>query len=250
MNSTRRARQIQTIQLLKTELEKPGLSAERREELSEFLMDCAHDCFMDDMFEPDFLNGIILIRHGESMANAGERTRTPSGIPLSPLGREQARDLEHAALDPELIVVSAYLRTQETAAPLCQRLSDVPVETWPVHEFTYLAPEHYINTTEQDRHAPVARYWERADPQHRDGPGAETFAEFIARVDAILERLRSMDDPQVCIFTHSFFILALLWRQMRPGAVVDERFMREYDIFRRAVRIEHARPIPFRIIKS
>lgn len=250
MNRIRRARQIQTIQLLKTELEKPGISAERREEVSEFLMDCAHDCFMDDMFESEYLRGIILIRHGESVANAGERTQTPSDIPLSALGREQARDLERAALDPELIVVSPYLRTQETAAPLCQRLCDVPVETWPVHEFTYLAPGHYMNTNEDERRAPAARYWERADPQYRDGPGAETFAEFIARVDALLERLRSMNDPQVCIFTHSFFIAALLWRQMRPGAAVDERFMREYDHFRRAVRIEHARPIPFHIHKS
>lgn len=196
------------------------------------------------------LHGIILIRHGESTANAGERTLTPSCIPLSLLGQEQAQTLALSPMAPELIVVSPYLRTQETAAPLCQKLQAVPVETWPVHEFTYLAPEMYLNTNEDERHAPATRYWQRADPLHRDGPGAETFAEFIARVDALLERLRSMNDPQVCIFTHSFFIAALIWRQMQPTAPVDGRFMREYDTFRRAVRIENARPIPFHIHKS
>lgn len=198
----------------------------------------------------EVMHGIILIRHGESTANAGERTRTPSDIPLSSLGREQARELARAVLDPELIVVSPYLRTQETAAPLCRTIQHVPVETWPVHEFTYLAPEHYQNTNEEERRVPSLQYWNRADPLHRDGPGAETFAEFIARVDALLERLHAMNDPQVCIFTHSFFIIALLWRQMQPGVAVDARFMREYDAFRRAVRIEHARPIPIHIHKS
>lgn len=196
------------------------------------------------------MHGVILIRHGESTANAGERTQTPSDIPLSALGQKQAQALARAPLKPELIVVSPYLRTQETAAPLCRILPNVPVETWQVHEFTYLAPTHYLNTNEEERREPALRFWQRADPLYRDGPGAETFAEFIARVDALLERLRGMNDPQVCIFTHSFFIAALLWRQMHPDAMVDSHFMREYDAFHRAVRIENAQPIPFHIHKS
>ena len=41
---------------------------------------------------------------------------------------------------PSLIVTSLFLRTQQTAAPTIERFPDVPVEVWPIEEFTYLQP--------------------------------------------------------------------------------------------------------------
>jgi len=43
------------------------------------------------------------------------------------------------------------LRSQQTAAPLIARYPDVPVEQWPIQEFTYLSPEHCHNTTFSER---------------------------------------------------------------------------------------------------
>jgi hypothetical protein len=37
-------------------------------------------------------------------------------------------------------VTSPHLRTQQTTAPTIERFPDVPVEVWPIEEFTYLQP--------------------------------------------------------------------------------------------------------------
>ena len=86
-----------------------------------------------------------LIRHGESVANAGGAVSSFSEIPLTARGRQQAelfaaRFDELSADPPTLIVQSPYLRARQTAEPLIRRFAGVPVETWPVQEFTYLDP--------------------------------------------------------------------------------------------------------------
>lgn len=67
---------------------------------------------------------IWLIRHGESIANAGQPTQDHSMIPLSPLGIKQAQDLALTITEkPDLIVTSPYLRAQQTA---CRLLGGFP----------------------------------------------------------------------------------------------------------------------------
>jgi len=76
-----------------------------------------------------------LIRHGESAANAGAVTTDPATIPLTEAGRDQARSIATTITrKPDLIVVSFYLRTQQTAEPSMRRFPDVLVETWPMQE--------------------------------------------------------------------------------------------------------------------
>ena len=54
---------------------------------------------------------IWLIRHGESIANAGEATQDHRNIPLSELGLKQAQSLAlQIPRRPDLIVTSPYLR--------------------------------------------------------------------------------------------------------------------------------------------
>lgn len=168
---------------------------------------------------------ITLIRHAESEANAGLPSDTPAGIPLTARGHEQARELARRFFRaPDLIVVSSYLRTQQTAAPLMAKFSQTPVEEWPVQEFTYLNPELYRGTTEAQRGEYAREYWLRCDPQWNDGGGAESFADLIARIDELERRLRKRDGSTV-IFTHGYFIKALLLRRDQPEAAVDGHFM-------------------------
>ena len=61
---------------------------------------------------------IWLIRHGESIANAGEPTQDHAAIPLSEKGLQQAQELALAIPSaPDLIVTSPFLRAQQTAGP-------------------------------------------------------------------------------------------------------------------------------------
>lgn len=82
---------------------------------------------------------VLLIRHGESEANAGLPTASPTGIRLTAKGHAKAAAVAESIPErPGLIVTSPYLRTQATAAPFIRRYPEVPAEVWPVHEFTYL----------------------------------------------------------------------------------------------------------------
>lgn len=169
---------------------------------------------------------VTLIRHGESEANAGLPSLCPASIPLTELGHRQAAEFARGINDaPCLLVVSPYLRTQLTAAPLIARHPAAPVEEWPVHEFTYLDPQHYAGTTETHRGALAHAYWTRCDPQWKDGGGAESFAELMARIDNLEERLRQRPEKQILVFTHGYFIKALLLRREQPRGPVDAQLM-------------------------
>ncbi|HEY1049556.1 MAG TPA: phosphoglycerate mutase family protein [Prosthecobacter sp.] len=169
---------------------------------------------------------ITFIRHGESEANAGLPTLTPGCIRLTELGHRQATELAGTIAEPPcLIVVSPYIRTHLTAAPLRTRYPAVPVEEWPVHEFTYLNPLHYSGTTETQRGEFARHYWTRCDPHWNDGGGAESFADLIARIDHLEHRLHERAEKNILVFTHGFFIKALLLRRDQPEAAVDATLM-------------------------
>jgi 2,3-bisphosphoglycerate-dependent phosphoglycerate mutase len=182
-----------------------------------------------------------LIRHGESLANAGHATADPGGIRLTERGHEQARrvvDLFEAP--PSLIVTSGYLRTQETAAPTRARFGDVPHETWDVHEFTYLGVERCANTTWAERRPWVDEYWERCDPDHVDGAGAESMTALMQRVDAMLARLRTRGaDEQLAVFTHGLFMRAAVWAILVGSTRVDATSMARLRAFEAAYPIHN-----------
>jgi 2,3-bisphosphoglycerate-dependent phosphoglycerate mutase len=138
---------------------------------------------------------IWFIRHAESETNVGLPTASPLIAQLTPAGIEQAHCIAHAfSTPPQLIVTSAYVRTQQTAEPTLQRFPATRVEVWPVHEFTYLSQSLGSEpTTIVDRRLWVDAYWERLDHSYRDGDGAESFAQFMQRVQDVVERLKKAD---------------------------------------------------------
>jgi broad specificity phosphatase PhoE len=177
---------------------------------------------------------IQLIRHAESEGNAGLPTNDPASIPLTDKGHEQAAELAATfKVAPDLIVVSPFIRTQQTAAPLIACFPSVAVEEWAVHEFTYLNPTKYIGTTESERGTFAHSYWRRCDPHWNDGGGAESFADLMARIDALEIRLRQHVGAEVIIFSHGYFIKALLLRRERRHSPVDRRLMAAFRDGRR-----------------
>jgi probable phosphoglycerate mutase len=159
---------------------------------------------------------VLLIRHAESQANVGRTTSNAEAIELTEAGLAQAQELaERINQKPELIVTSPYIRTLHTAQPLLDKFSDVKHEQWHVHEFTYLSPAKCRNTTMEERIPWAIEYWERNDPDYRDGDGVESFADFIKRICQIQSQLSQRPEQFIIVFSHFQFINAILWLKTR-----------------------------------
>jgi broad specificity phosphatase PhoE len=165
------------------------------------------EAFQKKLLE-DINKKIIMVRHGESMANTGLATSDPAGIPLTEKGRSQAEHLaENMTVIPDLIIVSPYLRARQTADPLIKRFPQARVECWPeVREFAYLAPASCRDTTAEES---VKAYWQAADPYYIDGDGAESFSQFMRRVDTAIQKLKDEEARNIVVFTHGQFMRAL-----------------------------------------
>ena len=175
---------------------------------------------------------VILVRHGQSVTNAGGRAADQVSNPLTELGRAQSREFaERFDCKPTLFVVSPFLRAQQTSEPLRQRFPDVPVEKWPIQEFSFLNPALHRGTSEVDRESHVIAYWQREDPAYIDGPEAESFTLFLDRARETIRRLVS-SNPGGCIvvFTHGFFMQAFRLVLLFPNAT-DAELMANFQRF-------------------
>jgi broad specificity phosphatase PhoE len=169
-----------------------------------------------------------LIRHGQSTANAGLPATGYGEIPLTALGRRQARDVaERVQRQPDLLIVSSFLRASETAEPIRARWPLVRCETWPIHELTYLSPARCVGTTAETRRPWVEAYWRRCDPNYRDGPDAESFGSFVTRLHDFHRRLLALEGDFVIVVGHGQFFRACLLG-LSEGFAVSAAWMRSY----------------------
>lgn len=152
-----------------------------------------------------------LIRHGQSIANAGGVTNDPATIALSERGQRQASVVADSFdRSPKLIVTSPFLRAQHTAVPSAKRFPTVPVIRWSVEEFTYLGRLHGRPTTSLERQTLVDAYWNAADPRYVDDEKSESFENVCDRARQFLGRL-SQHTGAVAVFTHGLFMRVVLW---------------------------------------
>jgi probable phosphoglycerate mutase len=193
------------------------------------------------------MHSVWLVRHAQSEGNAGLVSSGLGLAALSPNGRSQAAMLaESLPTAPDLIVVSPFARSVETAASLLARFPDTPLEEWPVQELTILAAALYRGTTQADRGAPVDAYWQRLETDYCSGAGAETFREFMARVDGMLNQVRTRPEAFAVIVTHGYVMQAAIWRLLHPSAPVDATAMAGFWAFSRACSIPNIHVVPLR----
>jgi len=175
---------------------------------------------------------VFLVRHAESAAQAGGWARNDV-VPLTEGGFKQARDLVRKIPSPPgLIVMSSFLRTQQTAQPLRDQFPGVPAEIWDVHEFVPISPGKEAGLSTQERKPYRRAYWERMDPDYCDGSGAESFSGFRRRIEDALGRARRSPVGPVYIFTHSRVFRLLQLAGQNPGVddkVLMEKFRKESD---------------------
>ena len=178
---------------------------------------------------------VYCVRHGQSVANAGGLTMEHSAIPLSPLGIAQAATLAAVFdVEPSLVLVSSYLRAIETAEPFCAR-HDCLSEIEPLlREFSALDANELQGMDGAERRPLADAYWQACDPALRSGPGAETFFEFDARVEAFACTLPSVPERTV-LFGHGIWFALLFWKLGGGDAIVTPRGMATFRRFQLAL---------------
>ena len=187
---------------------------------------------------------IWFIRHGESVGNAGERTKEAPSYPLSALGFRQAEQLAAALhAEPDLIVVSPYLRAQQTAEPAMRRFPNARVEEWPVQEVQYLDPALCVDTTQDERRALSEEYWRRCDPHHA-APGAESFVEFSMRIGDAIERTLRRKERRIFVFCHGQVMQAIAWLALSKPATPDSAAMRRFFHFMHGIPVPNCAILP------
>ncbi len=173
---------------------------------------------------------LTLIRHAESLANAGLATHDPASIPLTSVGERQARELAGSAFPSPPIAVwsSPYLRSLQTATPTAERFG-LDVHQLPLEEFTYLCPVRCAGTTPAERKQWVDEYWRRGDPDYVDGPGAESFSSLIKRVSDGLESLNvGIGEAHAIAFSHGQFLQMIYWLSRYNGTPNSTAGMQAY----------------------
>jgi len=182
------------------------------------------------------MTDLLLVRHGQSVSNAGLRTVRPHLTELTAVGEAQARLTAAALPEPRLIAVSPYHRARATAQPFIERWPAVSRVEWPVQEFTFLDPSAWDDTTALDRRPAVEAYWQRADPHGADSGGAESFAQLLERIDLVRHDCQTFAQGPIVVFTHGLFSKVFIWRHTDPQAGATVQGMMRAREFARSFR--------------
>jgi broad specificity phosphatase PhoE len=170
---------------------------------------------------------VYFTRHGESVANVADRTMKPEpedGDRLSERGWEQARGVGERLRGEgiETILASPYGRAQETAQAIGEVLG-LPVQT----------DEDLREVRQSDAYRAASPSYEgtghvswmpTAPPDHAE-PGAESFAQILARVAAVMGRLedRIASERILCVshwgFIHYFLGAAIFREDFSPAHI-------------------------------
>jgi broad specificity phosphatase PhoE len=186
------------------------------------------------------MNNIWLIRHGECHSNTGEKTTHPATSILTETGILQSNCIADCInFQPDIIIHSPYLRTLQSAQPTINKFPGATVNEWPVQEFIYLPHEKYLNSTQVDRQAAVDEYWQQCDPQQKNSDEAESFVEFIDRMEILIEKLKQSKSHFI-MFTHGHVIRAMIWKIITDRLKKDKTGMAQYRSLRHALYIPNA----------
>ncbi len=185
------------------------------------------------------LSWLGIVRHGESTGNVAaaaaetgrlEQIDIPerdADVPLSDTGREQAAAVGTwlASRPPDVVVVSPYLRTVQTAETALADLGDIPVhrdERLRDRELGILdlLTTHGVQTRLPDeaiRRKRLGKFYYRP-------PGGESWADVALRLRSLLGDLRrDHDGGRVLLFGHEAIVFLL--RYLIEG--LDERQLME-----------------------
>lgn len=169
---------------------------------------------------PKLPKSIYLIRHGQSLANIGAKSIPDAKIALTDLGLQQAESLlqswqrlvnQDQLPIPNQIYQSGLLRAQQTADAFATHFELTPKTEPLLNEMCCLGYSTVEGMVGKQRAPLMQHYWQTADVHYRDAPDADTFDEFMARVDSFIELAPSLEHNSLC-FGHGMWIGLLAYR--------------------------------------
>ncbi len=171
-----------------------------------------------------------LVRHGESLSNAGGLSLPHDTIPLTAKGVAQAVSVAAMLPKPARVIVSGLQRTADTAAPYLARHGVIAVSDARLNEFNMLSFDAIRDLDGTGRKQLSDLYWAAPCPQYRHGADADTFGEFAARVDAFIADMADLPEATV-IFGHGTWLSLLCWRLVGAAATTpaDMQAFRDFN---------------------
>lgn len=161
---------------------------------------------------------VWLVRHGETEWSKAGRHTGRTDVPLTAIGRQQARLLGRrlAGHAFQLVMTSPLSRAAETAK--LAMITPQPVADDDLREWDYGAFEGRT-TADIRKELPGWTIWQ--GPWH----GGETADDISARADRIVARLRSPEiDGDVAVFAHGHLLRVLAARWLGLPAATGGRF--------------------------
>ena len=158
------------------------------------------------MFEHPNRRRIFLLRHAEAayIHEDGSDTDEPRAVPLTELGRQQARKQAAvlASVSFDRAICSGLPRTVETANLILAGRQTPPLETEPVLEEIRGAGRAYGRESTAAMILEIANPWAAAAEPGARFLGGEKFADFAARVTPTFDSIVSAGD-----WTHLLLVL-------------------------------------------
>ncbi len=191
------------------------------------------------------MKNIYLVRHGESLSNAGSVAVRNAKIPLTEKGKQQAQAvadwlIQH--VNPiDNIFVSKFIRTHQTAQPLVTLTDIQPTIIDGIQEFNYVAFSRIDGLAATERRKLSAQYWQTATPDYIDGDNdsdVESFEQLQARMTQAIDYFQALLAGNYVVYTHGLWLSALLWRLLGLPTH-DQASMKRFRQFEQAIRIQN-----------
>lgn len=173
---------------------------------------------------------LILVRHGQSIANVERRLDTrPPGAELTEQGRQQAREFARSRQErPGLLLHSIAHRAAQTAAEIAAEFATAPREVTGIHEAQAGDLEDRTDDEAIAAFNAVYQRWHTGDLDAAM-PGGESGREVLDRYLPLVRdlRVRYLDDQQwtgdIVVVSHGAAIrlAAAVLAGVEPGFVLD-----------------------------
>lgn len=185
---------------------------------------------------------IYLYRHGKQDNQTG---LPPSNIPLSKTANEEAKQwAESCPFLPDIIAVSSYLCSKQSAKPFLSKGLADKIQIWQVHPFCNLSPKKQRGTETQELEQ---CYWEKCDPEHKDSRDSESFMDFIERARNCISLIAELKDKKIVIISHESFLNAIRWLIKNKNTPINSKSMVDYHQFNKNQPIEYLKGFTLRI---
>ena len=157
---------------------------------------------------------IILVRHGETMANKTQLVLGTSDVPLTELGRDQAKaaaqKISLMEPSPTFLFSSPYQRAKETAGYISNVIGLEPIFMDGLKEMNSGEMEGIKASEMDDKYPEYMKNWRRDHSTARP-PGGETLEEVHSRAwKSILDIFNEYDESLVVVVAHLFPIQGIL----------------------------------------